>query len=490
MMQLQFKRRLVWYVVVPCFLVLIASLCFYGVVEVASAFTNIFAGERSHAKTYLFLGYMVALGLMALFWKARSSEVCSLRLRRFVAGSLVISYVLNIASYFFFITKYHFSMNDFVIVSRLGDLSSLQFLHNHVLKGVIALFAQLYQGGVYENVDAGRVFLSTVPHWLLALAALSFAASFFAVVVYFKKAFSEHLRSEDPRPVAYVFLYGLSSFILLKNILDGGAFDFAVLPAAILFGSLIVTRPMSEKVRKMASLSVLAYVIALSAYFIPHISPNDMNVISRVYQLVIVLVMLGSLYAFAFGRFSKRVNVFISLGLFAVLLWPIQNNMISLYYGMTPISVEDGAVVGVYGLISDNRYSEAGSVGRLMFYKFNPVNEGFHVGDVVRDQGLLGNFYPVSVPWSTCVPLDNSIRYSFKLKTFSPAVLRSIPLVTLDAFTFLDREDDLYVYRVSLSMNECSTRTLSVIQEFLSSQGTTDFFISEVSRGRYVYDIR
>ncbi len=489
-MKKDFKKKVVLAVIVPCLILLALPFFVNNADEVLRAVTKIFAGEKSYVKTMLLLVYVAILGVTACLFvrHGKSGQKPVRKYGVFLAVSLAVSYLINLGSFLWFYIKYRFPLNEFVITMSGTDMSSTQFVHNHVMKGIVGTFAQFYKGGVYESVDAGVAFVGLLPQTLFIAGAVAFLATLGAFFLHFRQSLSEHLSTEKARPIMFIFLYGIASFVLLKNIIDGGLFDFAVLPSAfILF--LLASRTRNVVAHNAFALGSLAYVAIVSAFAFITASDGSVAPLFYFYRSIVAFVVLFVMYFILHCRADRRLCVLLALGACSLLWYPIQSNLGVLKYEAAVVSPEDGAVVGSYAVPTGSSYVEMGRVGQLKFYKYTPESDTM-ISEVLRENSLVNNFYPVSIPWNTCVPMDNSLDYSFMVRSLDEINVVGSSLVTLLKMELRDVRDGLYSYDVSIRTNGCMPRGLDVIREFFSSQGARTFFIYDISTGQYVYDLQ
>ncbi len=490
-MKKDIQKKVALAVILPCVVLLALPFFVNNADDVLRAFTKIFAGEKSYVKTTLLLAYLILLGLVTVWLAVRKPKSSSRRKWGTVlASSLGVSYALNVASLIWFMAVYRFPLSEFVITMNNGDMSSSQLMHSHVLKGIVGVFSQFYRGGVYEGVDAGVAFVGLMPTWLFVLAGVSFAVALVASIMYFRQVVAEYAAGKKAGVVLFVFLYGLTSFVLLKNIIDGGLFDYAVLPAA-LFLMLAAGVKRGVVVRNGFALGALTYVALSCAFAHATIAEGSIAPLVYFYRSLVAFVVLYAMYFALHSTRPRRLKILVALGAASVLWYPVQTNISVIRYEKVAITQEEGAIVSSYRALSDDAYVELGRVGGLKVYRYTPPTEaGTSVDSVIRENRLVSNFYPVSVPWNTCVPLDNSIDYTFRVTTLRPISVTGSELVTLLDFGLESVARGLYSYRVTLRTNGCLPRALDVIHEFFRSQGVESLFISDVETSEYIYELQ
>lgn len=484
-------KKILLAVILPCALVLALPFFVNNADDFIRAFTKILAGEKSYVKTTLLLVYLISLGFVTLLVASRAREGSARKKWGIaLAVSLGVSYALNLASILWFMIVHRFPLSEFVVTMSNGDISSTQLMHNHVLKGAVGIFSQFYKGGVYEGVDAGVAFVGLIPTWFFALAAVAFVAALVSAIGYFGHIISEYITGKKKGLLLFVFLYGLSSFVLLKNTLDGGLFDYAVLPAA-LFLMLASGVQRSVAIRNSFALGALTYMALACAFAHVTIAEGSIAPLVYFYRSVVAFIVLYAIYFALHSRANPRLKVLVALGAASVLWYPVQTNIGVIRYEKVAINQEEGAIVSTYGTPSGAEYSELGRIGDLKVYRYLPAAvEGTTVDSLVKENRLYSNFYPVSVPWNTCVPLDNSIDYTFRMTSFTPVSVAGNDLVTLLNFRLESVGAGLHTYAVTLRTNGCLPRPLDVIKEFFRSQGVQTFFISGVETSEYVYEFQ
>jgi hypothetical protein len=479
------KSRIFLLIILPATLLLGLSLFSPLMADVVGVVVNIFAPGRSHSRVFLFFLFLLLLSVITLFRNNGSWQKIAY-LRYLLIGSIGTGLLLNFFSFWIFICSYGFRLSDFIITVHNSELSTSQFFHNHVLKGIVAIVTNWYESGIYYNLDTGTAYLGLLPTWFFMVGFAVILTALFSVFAYFLSQVSlwKKERVSENHKIFFILAYGIATFVLVKSIPDGGLFDYTTLPGVIAL--LLLIFPGNKRLYRTIGWISFLYVSFLAMFFSLQNFDTSQNISYPLKVLCVGLFILTPCYFVLVTRrrvFSRIVavvfflataySVFFSLSIFSYRAEPIE---------------EEGAIFATYQKISDPFYKPAGKIGDLNFYFIQP-DFPITVGKVIDQFGLQDNFYPVAVPWRTCAPFNDALQYDFILRTLEPINLSSFSMVSLKNFDFVAKKQEVFMYAVGISFNPCFPQSLSIIQEFIKDQGVHTFFISNVKTSHYIYDV-
>lgn len=465
-------------------LVIVAGGVFFSrtIADVAQSLINIFAPGRSYAKVYLYIGYVLACIAIACVWSKKNRVQHNVRASALLLWGFIGGLALNCMSFFWYIVRTGHSWDEYIVLFANNEISSTEFTHNHVFKGSIGIVFQLIRGGAFTTLDPGVAYVGQLPTFFFALGL----AWFVVMVASTLYCFYTNFPSVDfgvKKFLLYVALYTATTFVLLRNLLDGGLFDFATLPALVFLTLLLTSYRNRKGLIAVASLSMLAVVLHYAPY-------NISGLQSYVYRSLAVTLLFSTLYFFLINtlvvQHQKRLRVLVGILFFAVCIGALNRGFGMLQYRHTAITPE-GAVIATHNDLSNNsRFTQTGSIGDLRFYMFAyATTSPATVGGLVDVSGFLDNHEPVTLPWVKCMPIDGAYRQSFIVTMRAPWTPTDHELVQVVEHIPLENTDDRYRYAVTLSMNPCLPLPQNIVQQFMKTQGIEEFAVTRITTQKY-----
>jgi hypothetical protein len=442
----------------------------------AHALVDLFAAGRSYSKVFLFFGYMSLLfGLLAYFFHGKAIVSNLVRYKKILVGLVGFNFVLNIGSFIWFAAKYHFKLTDFIITFNNAELSTTELIHNHVLKGIIAIGAQFFHHGVYQNMDSGTAFLHLVPTPFYIIALVVFLATIIVSIFYFIGSLGEYRHVKDGVVIGYVFLYGIVTFSVFKNIVDGGFFNYETVPALLFFLALLFYS--NKKAHKTSIAIGVLYLGSIIGLYCGGFFSKPGQFFWYSYQSISLALLMGSLFYYVHKKKCDRLGILIILLTVIALAVPLSNESAFITY-RSFVLPESGAVVGMYQSVTDPDLTPITSVGNFNFYSMRQgASEHKTIGDSIDRYGLLDNLYPIDIPWVNCIPPGKSLSYSFFLSTPDTFILTSTSSIISAKSVFVEKVGGWNRYMVSASITQCYPQPLTIMYEFFRLQGISTFFI-------------
>ncbi len=474
-----YKHRDWYFVAMAGALVLLGVAAWYvpGVYSVLHAAINIFAGGRSGVKVFLFLAYAALLCVIAFVVSGREIRAVREASRGGVvwaASFAPLAWGFISLVYLFFV--YRLSFQSMAVIMRLTEVSSTRLLHNHVLKGIFGALLSWWGLGQSESVDTGLAYVGLVPWPLLCIGALLFCIAFVGHLYFFT-----HQTGKFPRGrarVVWTIAYGVVSFTILKNCIDGGLFNYETAAALSAFGMMIASG--RRGAIRFALWCIVSYSFAYTVLLLFGVIPDIAAYGNVMYKYAALLGTFWVLWELSLPS-MRRVHVFILL-LCVLSLYPfLATDRALAEYRALAIRPDTGALIASYSEIHDAAFTAIETIGTLHIYTYIPkVPET--VGALLRRQGLLDNLHPVAVPWRDCVPSGPSISYRFTLLVFRPLqrLQYDVSGVKVSA-----REMEpagpkgSTVYSIHAEVAPCMPRHVNVLQESLTSMGAGDSILSQ-----------
>lgn len=440
---------------------------------------NVFAGGRSELKSLLFLLYL--LTLFSLKYLPGLSYIKSFAYeKRIFISSIFVALILNFSSFLFFISKNSFKINDWILTLNNDEVSSTSLVHNHILKGVVGSFLALFHITSSENLDAGFVYQNIFP------APVFFVIGIFicAILVLSFKVFYTQIRSKTKSEfIVFTVCYAVLTFSLIKNIIDGGLFNYE---AIVSLAFLILLLNLNTRWAKFVTFSIIFFYAILNFAFyqfgfFENFSSQSTSLFFNLFQTITYCLGLLPFIYFLDKKTLDRKGILLStLGIIFIVV-AVASDMSIINYRQKMISRENYAVLAIYNKTSDPDYKHIGSIGRLNIYNLAP-EKSLSVDSVLRKFNLKDNFYPLSFPFQSCLPRGKNEEYALDLVTdipVDPSKLRS-DFVFINNATLEKQVNGLYFYNVTISIKQCTPRHVNAIQEYFGMLGLNNYYILNI----------
>ncbi len=201
-------------------------------------YVNLIATGRSSIKVFGLLAWLFAVFLLPLFFfaKPRKSPDRWLLKRAFVLITMMS--LAGTALSFGVIARHQFPLGGDLYAVSNDNFSFTSLVHSHVLKPVVGIFQPLF-----PNADAGGAWFHVLadefgfPPPLLSFILFSLLMLLACGAVLFLIA------SEGYEKPSEKLLYGVLTFVLLKNAVDGGFLNAENLLTIFFFASIFLKKP-------------------------------------------------------------------------------------------------------------------------------------------------------------------------------------------------------------------------------------------------------
>ncbi len=438
---------------------------------------NIFSGGRSHTKVFAYLLYLFLLLIIAYFLKYKKINF-SFRKKILFLFLLISAYLVNFLSYIYFFIKYNFFYQEHVLIFNLNEFSSTYLLHNHTLKSIIAWVLNFFNITYLENIDSGMAFINIIPNIFILIGSILFLMVLFFSFYYFFHS----IQFRSKYKFIYIILYSILSFSLLKNIIDGGFFNYEAIISLAFFILLVFYK---KKWAKKTTIFLLIFYLIFNIvlYFLNFFDSFGVFIFNIYNSFVYVILLLIFFYSL---QKNKRIKTLILTIILEILLlvFSFQSFINMRGYRNLEISKEDNALVATYDILDKDTYDFYNSINDLNFYEIIP-QEKTKVQEVLKELKLLDNFYPVSIYWETCNPMGRYNRYSFNLLVEKEIKVHNFDnILNFYNFKLIGMQDGMYKYQVELNMAPCIPRSANVIEETFKSFGLKTFFIYKLHKDK------
>ncbi|MDD5165649.1 MAG: hypothetical protein PHG25_03930 [Candidatus Pacebacteria bacterium] len=472
--------------------IIFLTLCFVSyflndyVSGILHALVNIIAPGRSDSKPIFFFSYGITIGFIYLFYYAKKDSVLVSKIKKYIPVSLWLSvsasFALSLGVYVWFMIKYHLPFT-YTLIAHNDTFTSTALLHNHFTKGALVFVTQFFASSGIANVDSGTALIGLVPQWIFFAQALVVLIAVISFVLYYRIVLG-YIRSLTlTRNISFSLLYGLSSFMVLKSMLDGGIFDAVAIPSIVFFVVLTVVH--KKRVMWIVSTLSAVHIILMSWLYCTGYFSGDQDYVYHMYTILVDGAVLGVLYI-TFALQHNRLYFLTALFLLIFMYPQVKGYVVSTDYIDQPVST-DGAWVSSYKMLTDSRFTSVGEVGRVNVYSFVPsASDDIRVSDLVDMSGFISSYTPVTVIYDQCFPHTSFI--SSNMKVHSPVAVSShlsttTRLYGLSMTPYQDpggTSQGMFEYNHTVSFAPCLPMQLASFVEVVRSLGLSTFFISDI----------
>ncbi len=443
---------------------------------------NTIAPGRSDSKPTFFFLYGIVLALIYIIFSTKKE---SKKLARahiylpFVLWSGIIgSFGLSLGTYLWFLAKHHLPYT-YTLIANNGTFTSTALLHNHFTKGALVFFTQFFSSSSIPNTDSGFALLGLVPQPVFFLQALLALIACVAVVAYYRTKLQYVHSLPLWRNISFSLLYGLSSFMVLKSVLDGGIFDSSAIPGLIFF---IVICQQHKRIASISIVFLAGSLIALMGWlYSTGYFTGDQDYVYHIYTILVN----GGVLAVFYLSFSNRHNrlYVLTTVLLLLFIFPQIKNYVSKNDYTDEIVNKDGAWVSSYDRLLDDRFVDVGNVGRLHVYTYTPhSSDNIRILDLVKKSGFTDSYTPAVGIYSQCFPHAGLIATDFKIHATAPAqnLATATPLYRISLSSDATQLGDVFVYQSTIYLPPCLPMSLASYVEVVQSIVPGPFFISNI----------
>lgn len=289
-----------WFIVSIILLILCYMLSFSSFsLAIAKFIVNNFASGRSHFKVYSFLIYFsICAFLLSLNTKNIATFILKyvslIRLRVTFVVVTLISYLISLLSYFYFINYYGLDVGVYYRAVYLGRQSSTQLSHIHNFKVILTKLADMISSSIHNTYDAGRFYFENMPSFFWVSGGVIILLLLMFSLIYLL------LLKKQKRTNFILLLYVISSFSVIKNIFDGGFFHYENLLWFSVFLSILFLDKDSNFFKYLFKFSLI--VISPSILLIILLNLFEHSFIVNILSNLIFVILI-------FCLFNKKFNL-------------------------------------------------------------------------------------------------------------------------------------------------------------------------------------
>ncbi len=201
-------------------------------------YVNLVATGRSDIKVFGLLAWLFAVFLLSLFHPAKPGDHADRGLLKQLFVLVTVISFAGTALSLGVILHHQFPIGGNLYAVSNDNFSFTSLTHAHLLKPVVGIFQPLF-----PNADAGGAWFYVLvdefgfPPTLLVFMLLSLLALLVCASALFLTASKSYERPSEK------LLYGVLTFVLLKNVVDGGFLNPENLLTVIFFAAIFLKRP-------------------------------------------------------------------------------------------------------------------------------------------------------------------------------------------------------------------------------------------------------
>ncbi|OGB78479.1 hypothetical protein A2296_05105 [candidate division CPR3 bacterium RIFOXYB2_FULL_35_8] len=467
------------------FLILIICAFFlFDYVQITiHAFVNIFAGGRSNLKAILFLIYFLCLLLISQFIYFKKIKVTKKINGLWIWIGVIVAYLFNALVFFIFYIKNNFQFSDSIVLFNESEISSTSLLHNHILKGVTGLVLKFFHVSNLENYDGGIVFLDFISPIYFYLGFAILLLLLILVLIYFIQEVAVY--KDQNKKYIYMFAYAIITFSLIKNLIDGGLFNYE---AIVSFGFWTLLIFKSNRLSKYFSgILFFSYLLGNIVFYKLNLfnsyEVQEQGLFLNIWNTIAYIFLLLILFYDQKYKIIDRRGFLLKILTCLLLFYPVYLDLSIIAYRLKVIDSNNHAILGVYEEIFEENYLYLDSAGDLNFYEVSP-SAALNVDSIIKKFNLLDNFYPLSFPWQNCLPSGLWDQYSFELISKNYVSVNNFhsDMVTFDEIKQIEFGDHNR-YFIKMSIKPCYPRSMNVIQESFQAAEVDSFIIKNITKG-------
>ncbi|HLP44129.1 MAG TPA: hypothetical protein VK145_02520 [Candidatus Nanoarchaeia archaeon] len=385
--------------------------------------------------------------------------------------SFVALFLLGVFAHLFVVGNHGMAARDRMLFFDRQEITGTRLTNNHFGKSVIGVWGDQLLTPLVSRADTGRAIVVATPK----IIVFSFYVFFLLSIIGSAITFLTYSKEERGWP--FFILFSLSTFILLKNGLDGGILNDNAAAALTLFvGLVLVNRGWFYRTILVfvPVYAFVAYLLYQNGFYQSFVAIQD-----DLIKTGIMLALGAILFSFT-QKLQKRLQILlIVLSCVVILIGFLWNLSDAHEYRSTQA---EGRVVRI-GLY-DNEVEQVGEkdielkpyrqIGNLKLYTVIST-EGIRVGDLLDKYKISDRYFPVTVEWKTCAPALIPEKINFRLTSQQKLLENNKQFISRG----ID-ESGWFMYDAFVLLPACSPRPMDMIAETLREKGLEHFIVSKI----------
>ncbi len=448
-------------------------------------FVNIFAGGRSTIKVYLFIFYLCILGIVTIYKKKYPHKFNKhTQFFRLFFISTALLFLIGIITQLYLYFVYGIPWGETLIVFNNHEISSSRIWHIHTLKGAMALLISPFSSGVFTNADVGLAFIGIIPTFFYFITLFLLAISIYSSIRLYV-AIQTH--SYSNKQIALLWIcYSIFSFSILKNTIDGGILNVETIPAIL--GMYFLFYFSEEIIHKLMHMYTALLCVLSLVYLGAILTKNDGGFSFFFYHFIGMATFTLFLLCLYFYIRSHHISTAFFIGSILLCIIGVYITTIkdieSYSYKHSYLTAKEPLLITSYFPIKHTGVHLSETIGTMNIYKTDS-SAHISVTDIIEQAQVPANFYPISIPYFTCISQKHLEEVRFRITTknrfinFSPLYLNQsqyYKIIKIEAALADNRHPDIVTYDVTMLIESCLSQKLEIIQQIFS-QVHLDFFI-------------
>ncbi|MEI7765351.1 MAG: hypothetical protein WCI93_02075 [bacterium] len=413
--------------------------------DLIHSFVNIFAGGRSEIRVFLFIFYLIFLGLIYLIFKKKTFP--PLKWKYFGLT------VLCMYAYGFFLHIYIILLNglywaDSIIVGNNGEISSSVLWHTHIAKGIFGQIFYFFGKTKMATMDAGGAYLGFFPKYVFLFGSILFIIIVIQAIIYFITSFKLLLADKNKRQkLLLILIYAIISFSLIKTSIDGGFLNYSFLINLIFIGLFVFYLKGKLLKKYYYYFTTLGVVLLFVGLYYSHFSTGYS--LSMAYGATLIFLYLIIFYA---SECKIKIDFLILLIVLFISGWYVSSGRDRDILSYAKIIIPNEQTIVTYS--EKNNEVE--------------INKNEHIetiGRLTKEQGKNVTYTPIMLPGITCMGRAPQKEFNLNLISYKKIIQNSF---TSSQFIKITNESSAksgnhWQTRLSVLVNPCVPEELSVL---------------------------
>jgi hypothetical protein len=440
-----------------------------------SSFVNLFSAGLSNTKDILFLLFAVILGVLFLLRLKYSFGLLN-RYKKLITHVFVISVFsglfFGVGLHVYYTQQYDLPLNQYVVTYNNDDWSSTQLLHNHVVKVGFGLVAQTLSIFDAQNIDVGLAYVDLISPlggiFLIVMLMVSVMCSFLYVVL-------------EKRTLVFTLFYAVCCFGLIKNVFDGGLFNYEVVP---LLAGFVYIMGLNYKL-SLRKVLVFFGLLELTTLLLIFNSSENMVYFLMKNQVLVALFVLVTFLLYRIVEQNKNTGyrfgiIVLWLGIVLSLGWFKSLN----YFEYGRAIVKENTLITTYKDVVGG--DKIGGAGKVHLFSYKNTDSTLDMFTLLHNLDLNYKYFPASSEWMNCIPTQPYFNKQFLLHTQREQELADVnnDLYSLQ-YTKVKTSPPTYVLDVALS--PCLPSSIDLITQEIRVQGVETFWLQNKD-GSHVFE--
>jgi hypothetical protein len=431
---------------------------------------NIFAGGRSSIRIALFFVYTI--GFFILFFISKKTIWPSIKSTYIVlAFVLTILFTIPLFLHFNFFNNFSLPYRNYVVVVSGDELTSTRLIHNHVGKATVGYVSQFFYNKKNENIDYGNVYNNLInPGWSIFLLIL-----LVILLILFTHIYLDQVKNVTRKKI-FTFFYSLVTFVIVKDIFDGGILSNGAIINLGFFYFLVSNSELKNKIRYF-SLCIFLYLSIHSLLLWKGFYINFFEFKNHLIAASVFLLFGLSFLLFIYKEKISRVIVLFIIFTSIAVIAQIMNKMNTIQDYKKMSIIKDQTYITSYNDIPNAKLLF--KINTIGIYKIIDVREKT-AGEYLEKNKVLSSFFSVTTEWVNCIPVSANNILSGDLNSIEKLSKNPVNNEWINVYIYDEKfitDKNLYSYKIKAILHPCANRYLNLLEESIKLAGGKTFFL-------------